>query len=176
MNLRLLSLLALFVFARPLFAQDDPLPQITLFTDVMVYDGASDPLQDWDLLVQDERIVQISEEPLMVIQTDNVRIVAGNGMVIMPALRNENVVSLMDHLNCLEEEHLLWAKEVAEGQKCIEAGALANLVLMDCGDNPTNWLSACGSLIDSKPMVEDLEEYIKLVMIEGDICHNTIQP
>ena len=51
-------------------AQDKP-KQITLFTNVQVFDGVSDKLFKSDVLVEGNIIKQISKEPLMVAQTDN---------------------------------------------------------------------------------------------------------
>ena len=66
-------------------AQDKP-KQITLFTNVQVFDGVSDKRFKSDVLVEGNLIKQISKEPLMVAQTDNVTIINGEGRTLMPGL------------------------------------------------------------------------------------------
>ncbi|MEQ8303113.1 MAG: amidohydrolase family protein [Cyclobacteriaceae bacterium] len=66
-------------------AQDKP-KQITLFTNVQVFDGVSDKRFKADVLVEGNIIKQISKEPLMVAQTDNVTIINGEGRTLMPGL------------------------------------------------------------------------------------------
>ena len=68
-----------------LFAQEKP-KQITLFTNVQVFDGLTDKLIKADVLVEGNLIKQISTEPLMVMQTDNVSIIDGKGRTLMPGL------------------------------------------------------------------------------------------
>lgn len=81
------SLLAftLCVLSLGLFAQEQP-KQITLFTNVQVFDGLSDKRFKADVLVEGNLIKQISKDPLMVLQTDNVSIIDGQGMTLMPGL------------------------------------------------------------------------------------------
>lgn len=62
------------------------LKKITLFTNVQVFDGITDQLLKRDVLIEDNLIKQISEEPLAVIQSDNVTIIDGNGMTLMPGI------------------------------------------------------------------------------------------
>ena len=66
-------------------AQDKP-KQITLFTNVQVFDGVSDKRFKADVLVEGNIIKQISKDPLMVAQTDNVTIINGEGRTLMPGL------------------------------------------------------------------------------------------
>lgn len=66
-------------------AQDKP-KQITLFTNVQVFDGVSNERFKSDVLVEGNIIKQISKEPLMVTQTDNVTIINGEGRTLMPGL------------------------------------------------------------------------------------------
>ena len=73
-----------------LFAQEKP-KQITLFTNVKVFDGTSDKLIKSDVLVVGNLIKQISKEPLMVMQTDNVSIIDGGGKTLMPGLTDTHV-------------------------------------------------------------------------------------
>ena len=81
------SLLAciLCIISLGLFAQEEA-KQITLFTNVQVFNGASDKLIKADVLVEGNLIKQISKEPLMVVQTDNVTIIDGGGKTLMPGL------------------------------------------------------------------------------------------
>ncbi|MCA6078956.1 metal-dependent hydrolase family protein [Fulvivirga sedimenti] len=75
----------IYMFSLGLFAQEQP-RQITLFTNVQVFDGRSDKLVKADVLVEGNLIKQISKEPLMVMQTDNVTIIDGGGKTLMPGL------------------------------------------------------------------------------------------
>jgi len=75
----------LCIISLGLFAQEKP-KQITLFTNVQVFNGTSDKLIKADVLVEGNLIKQISKEPLMVVQTDNVSIIDGGGKTLMPGL------------------------------------------------------------------------------------------
>ena len=80
----------LCIISLGLFAQEKP-KQITLFTNVKVFDGTSDKLIKSDVLVVGNLIKQISKEPLMVMQTDNVSIIDGGGKTLMPGLTDTHV-------------------------------------------------------------------------------------
>ncbi|MGB5205184.1 MAG: amidohydrolase family protein, partial [Eudoraea sp.] len=84
-----------------LFAQEKPKP-ITLFANVQVFDGTSDKLIKADVLVEENLIKQISKEPLMVIQTDNVTIIDGGGRTLMPGLIDAHWHSLLATLSLAE--------------------------------------------------------------------------
>ena len=74
-----------FLLSLSLFAQEKP-KHITLFANVQVFDGTTDKLIKADVLVEGNLIKQISKEPLMVIQTDNVTIINGGGRTLMPGM------------------------------------------------------------------------------------------
>jgi imidazolonepropionase-like amidohydrolase len=79
----------LCIISLGLFAQEEKEEEskpITLFTNVQVFDGTSDKLIKADVLVEGNLIKQISKEPLMVAQTDNVTIIDGGGRTLMPGL------------------------------------------------------------------------------------------
>lgn len=80
-----LLLVILSVMNLTLFAQEKVKP-ITLFTNVQVFDGKSDKLIKADVLVEGNLIKQISNEPLMLMQTDNVTIIDGGGKTLMPGM------------------------------------------------------------------------------------------
>ncbi|MGB5317361.1 MAG: amidohydrolase family protein [Robiginitalea sp.] len=84
-----------------LFAQEKPKP-ITLFANVQVFDGTSDKLIKADVLVEGNLIKQISKEPLMVIQTDNVTMIDGGGRTLMPGLIDAHWHSLLATLSLAE--------------------------------------------------------------------------
>ena len=84
----LIALLAVIVcisgFAQ---AAEQPTPRLTLISNVNIFDGKTETLQkDMHVLVEGNLIKQISKEPLMVIQTDNVTIINGEGRTLMPGL------------------------------------------------------------------------------------------
>ena len=77
-----------FFAVQPAFAQEQqPLPTLVLISNVNIFDGKTETLQkDMHVLVEGNLIKQISKEPLMVIQTDNVTIINGEGRTLMPGL------------------------------------------------------------------------------------------
>ncbi|MBN3522039.1 amidohydrolase family protein [Algoriphagus lutimaris] len=80
----------IYMLSLGLFAQEQA-KQITLFTNVQVFDGRSDQLLKADVLVEGNLIKQISKGPLMVMQTDNVTIIDGGGRTLMPGLTDTHV-------------------------------------------------------------------------------------
>lgn len=173
MRTPILFVLLLFL-ASPVFGQEDELPAITLFTNIMVYDGASDQLHDWDILVQDDKIVQISEEPLMVVQTVNVSIISGQGWVLLSPLNLPQVLDQLDSEACISMDKLNEFDEFVDGQRCIEPGAQADLLLIDCGSSENSWHTGCWAFIESIQSAQDLIPHLKLLMIDGDICYKNI--
>ncbi len=77
-----LSLLTLGLLAQ----EKEQAKPITLFTNVMVFDGTTDKLLKRDVLVEANMIKQVSKEALAVIQTDNVTIIDAKGMTLIPGL------------------------------------------------------------------------------------------
>lgn len=65
--------------------------RITLFTNVMVFDGTTNELLKRDVLVEDNLIKTISKEPLTIVQTDNTTIIDGQGMTLMPGMIDSHV-------------------------------------------------------------------------------------
>ena len=160
--------------ATALFAQDDPLPKITLFSNVLVYDGVSDQLHNWDILVQDDKIVQISEEPLMVIQTANVSIISGKDWVLMSPFNLPQILDQIDSESCISLDKLNEFDEFVDGQRCIEPGAQADLLLIDCGALDNSWQTGCWAFIESIQSAQDLIPHLRLLMIDGEICYKNL--
>jgi len=156
-------------------AQDDVLPQITLFTDVLVYDGTTDQLHDWDILVQGDKIMQISEEPLMVIQTSNVSIISGRGWVLMSPLSFRQIFDQADAESCITPDKQLAFDEFVTGQRCIESGGQADFLLIDCGSSAHSWQVDCSSFIKANLSAQDLIPHLKLLMIDGEICYKNLE-
>ena len=73
------------------YAQKSTPKKIVLFTNVMVFDGTTNKLLKRDVLVEDNLIANVSEEALSVIQTDNVTIIDGQGMTLMPGMIDSHV-------------------------------------------------------------------------------------
>lgn len=71
-------------------------PQQYLFTNVNVFDGTSNELINADVLVTDNKIDQVSTEPLAVIQSVNMTVIDGGGRTLMPGLIDAHV-----HLNLM---------------------------------------------------------------------------
>ncbi|NER08901.1 metal-dependent hydrolase family protein [Muriicola jejuensis] len=95
---KIITTIALMVVLSSLNAQEKP-KQITLFTNVQVFDGTSDKLIKADVLVEGNLIKQISKEPLMVAQTDNVSIIDGGGKTLMPGLTDAHT-------------HIMWTDDI----------------------------------------------------------------
>ena len=64
----------------------EPPPSQVLFTNVMVFDGVNDRLTKADVLVTENLITEVSEEPLAVIQSTNMTVIDGGGRTLMPGL------------------------------------------------------------------------------------------
>ena len=68
-----------------------------LFTNVMLWDGTSETLRKADVLVTGNKISEVSDEPLAVIQSTDMTVIDGDGRTLMPGLIDAHV-----HLNiCL---------------------------------------------------------------------------
>lgn len=75
-------------------AQDSP-PKLVLISNVNIFDGVNDKLhENMHVLVKDNLIETVSDEPLAIIQTDNVTMIDGGGGTLMPGLIDSHV-----HLN-----------------------------------------------------------------------------
>ena len=78
----------------PALAQDSP-SKLVLISNVNIFDGVNDKLhENMHVLVKDNLIETVSDEPLAVIQTDNVTMIDGGGRTLMPGLIDSHV-----HLN-----------------------------------------------------------------------------
>ena len=87
-----LALVALTILScGSLAAEDRVPPQQYLFTNVMVFDGVSDELSKADVLLTDNKIDQVSKEPLAVIQSTNMTVIDGGGRTLMPGLIDSHV-------------------------------------------------------------------------------------
>ena len=63
------------------------LPKHVLFSNVNIFDGRSDKLQqNMHVLVSGNKISEISDEPLAVIQSTNMTVIDGKGKTLMPGL------------------------------------------------------------------------------------------
>ncbi len=94
-------LTALIVFSQVAFAQE-PREQGVLFTNVMVWDGTSEALRKADVLVAGNKIAEVSDEPLAVIQSTDMTVIDGGGRTLMPGLIDSHV-----HLNMYKDGTLL---------------------------------------------------------------------
>ena len=89
-NLLFLSIVV-FLFALKTNGQQKAPKKTILFTNVMVFDGTTNQLLKRDVLIENNLIKQVSEEALAVIQTDNVTVIDGKGMTLMPGLIDSHV-------------------------------------------------------------------------------------
>ena len=90
------ALLGVLLVVPQLSAQEaQPQPKLTLISNVSIFDGVNDKLhQNMHVLVKDNLIETVSDEPLAIIQTDNVTMIDGGGRTLMPGLIESHV-----HLN-----------------------------------------------------------------------------
>ena len=68
-------------------AAQESAPRLTLISNVDIFDGQTETLlKSRHVLVKGNRIETVSDEPLAVIQTDNVTMIDGGGRVLMPGM------------------------------------------------------------------------------------------
>jgi imidazolonepropionase-like amidohydrolase len=73
-------------FAR---AAEQPPPKLTLISNVDIFDGQTETLlKNRHVMVKGNRIGTVSDEPLAVVQTDNVTMIDGGGRTLMPGMIN----------------------------------------------------------------------------------------
>ena len=74
-------------------------PKLTLISNVNIFDGENEKLlRNMHVLVKDNLIETVSDEPLAVIQTDNVTMIDGGGRTLMPGLIDAHWHSLMSSM------------------------------------------------------------------------------
>lgn len=87
----------LIIFSQAAFAQAER-EQGVLFTNVMVWDGTSVALRKADVLVIGNKISEVSEEPLAVIQSTDMTVIDGGGRTLMPGLIDSHVHLTHQHI------------------------------------------------------------------------------
>ena len=83
------ALILAAALAVPAVAQEAeaPLPSLVLISNVNIFDGTTDTLhENMHVLIKDNLVETVSEEPLMVVQTDNVTMLDGGGRTLIPGL------------------------------------------------------------------------------------------
>jgi len=172
MNMKKILLVSILcVISLGLFAQENT-KQIILFTNVQVFDGTTDKLIKADVLVEGNLIKQISKEPLMVMQTDNVSIIDGGGNTLMPGLieGHGHVMFASDLPKLLNQD---------EFEQGINAARRANDYLMhgfttirDCGGNSFGVKRALDQDIISGPRIYPSGAAIGQTSGHGDFRSN----
>jgi imidazolonepropionase-like amidohydrolase len=82
----LLSLVTSLLISTITWAQDDG-PKLTLFSNVSLWDGTSDTVSPgMHVLVENNLVRQISDEPIAVNRSANTTVIDGRGRVLMPGL------------------------------------------------------------------------------------------
>jgi len=74
----------------------DETPKLVLFTNVKIFNGMDNRLIEADVLVEDNLIKQVSNEPLAIVASANSTIIDGGGRTLMPGLIDSH-----SHLNVL---------------------------------------------------------------------------
>jgi len=83
----LIALMLTICVSVSIHAAGYPTPKLTLISNVNIFDGQHEPLREnAQVLIKDNLIETISDEPLAVIQTDNVTMIDGGGRTLMPGL------------------------------------------------------------------------------------------
>ena len=84
----LITVLVLTIALPQAWAQDKKkeMPTLVLFSNVKVFNGVDDKLIKADVLVENNLIKQVSEEPLAIIASSNATIIDGGGRTLMPGL------------------------------------------------------------------------------------------
>ena len=77
-----------FVAVQPALAKEQqPVPTLVLISNVNIFDGKTEKLhENMHVLVKDNLIETVSNEPLAIIQTDNVTMIDGGGRTMMPGM------------------------------------------------------------------------------------------
>ena len=78
-----------FIVCISVFAQaaEKSAPKLILISNVNIFDGKTEKLhKNMHVLVKDNLIETVSNEPLAIIQTDNVTMIDGGGRTLMPGL------------------------------------------------------------------------------------------
>ena len=128
---------SLFVAVQPAFAQEQQqLPTLVLISNVNIFDGKTEKLhKNMHVLVKDNLIETMSNEPLAVIQTDNVTMIDGGGRTLMPGM-------IEGHGHVMFASHFPKLMNQDEFEQGVHAARRANDYLMngfttirDCGGN-----------------------------------------
>ncbi|MFC1797612.1 amidohydrolase family protein, partial [Pseudomonadota bacterium] len=83
-------------------AAEQPAPELTLISNVNIFDGKTEKLhKNMHVLVKDNLIETVSNEPLAVIQTDNVTMIDGGGRTLIPGLTDAHV-------------HIMWNDDIED--------------------------------------------------------------
>lgn len=114
-------------------------PKLTLISNVNIFDGVSGQLhRQRHVLVKDNLIETISDEPLAVIQTHNVTMIDGGGRTLMPGLIESHV-----HLNF---QHMIGGYETVETRDWQEIGAMAAMAAHSLLMDGFTTVRDCGTL------------------------------
>jgi imidazolonepropionase-like amidohydrolase len=137
MTLFFIVIIASFVAVQPAFAQENQQsPTLVLISNVNIFDGKTEKLlKDMHVLVKDNLIETISDEPLAIIQTDNVTMIDGKGRTLMPGM-------IEGHGHVMFASDLPKLMNQDEFEQGVHAARRANDYLMngfttirDCGGN-----------------------------------------
>ena len=83
-------------------AAEQPAPELTLISNVNIFDGKTEKLhKNMHVLVKDNLIETVSNEPLAVVQTDNVTMIDGGGRTLIPGLTDAHV-------------HIMWNDDIED--------------------------------------------------------------
>jgi len=122
------ALLAIFLGCAGISQAQEPAePKLTLISNVNIFDGENEKLlMNMHVLVKDNLIETISDEPLAIIQTDNVTMIDGGGRTLMPGLIDAHWHTLLSSITLeegqSEEADYLHARAIVGAEKTLLRG------------------------------------------------------
>jgi imidazolonepropionase-like amidohydrolase len=164
-------------FAR---AAEQPSPKLTLISNVDIFDGRTDKLhKNMHVLVKDNLIETVSNEPLAVIQTDNVTMIDGGVSSFYDPIdvtqyspdEMKAIVQVAESYNTYVTVHAFTPDSIRQaieaGVKCIEHGHLLDEAILKLLADKGVWLSMQPILDDEDaiPFPEGSENRKKFVQV-----------
>jgi len=138
-RLLIITVSTLVSFTASVNAQDTPQPKLTLISSVNIFDGKNDKLQkNMHVVIKDNLIEQISDEPLVITALAGNTIIDGGGRTLMPGLIESHV-----HLNL---QHMMGGYESMEDRDWQEIGAMAAFAAQSLLMDGFTTVRDCGTL------------------------------
>ena len=146
-------------------------PSILLFTNVNVWDGTSESLRsNMHVLVEGNLISTISDEPLAVIQSTNMKVIDGGGRTLMPGLIDSHSHFNVNAANLAGLEGMRWdeigARAASQAQEWLADGFTTVRSMGGTGNGLKRTIDA--GLLDG-PRIYPSASYVSQTSGHGDI-------